>query len=154
MQPQANGPLSSVLRAAVSVLWRHRVRMAIGLLVIALIWGLVILTPLLLGLAILERGKSCRRLSLLATLALIGALAWLWREFRRHPFEPRGRWHACEQCGVPISNKSRARFCSTGCRQRGRLTWMAKTDDRAAARLARLDRPAPTYDPASAEIPF
>jgi hypothetical protein len=112
------------------------------------------LTPFLLALAILERRKRRRRLSLLTTLALIGAVAWLWRELRRHPFEPRGPWHRCEQCGIPISNKSRARFCSTGCRTRARLTWMAKTDDRAAARLARLDRPTPAYDPATAEIPF
>jgi len=114
----------------------------------------IMLAPFLLALAIAERRHRGRRLSLLTTLALIGAVAWLWRELRRHPFQPRAPWHACEQCGIPIANKSRARYCSTGCRHRGRLTWMAKTDERAAARLTRLERPTPVYDPAIAEIPF
>lgn len=154
MQSQANGPLPRVLRAAARTLWRHRARITIGALLALLVWGLITLAPFLIALALVERRRRGRRRSVLMALALIGAVAWLWRELRRHPFEPRGPWHGCQQCGIPISNKSRARYCSTGCRRLGRLTWMARTDDRAAARLARLLRPASSYDPATAEIPF
>jgi hypothetical protein len=127
---------------------------AIGALLATLVWGLIMLAPFLLALAVAERRSRGRRLSLLTTPALLGAAAWLWRELRRHPFEPRGPWHPCEQCGIPISDESRARYCSTGCRRLGRLRQAAARDDRAAARLARLEQPMPAYDPATAEIPF
>jgi hypothetical protein len=132
-------------------------QLAIAALLIFLLAFVSFATPALLAFALLERQQAPKRrrlLSLVALTVMARGLCWLGHELRRHSFEPRGPWHGCEQCGIPISNKSRARYCSTGCRRLGWLRRAAAWDDRAAARLARLERPAPTYDPATAEIPF
>jgi hypothetical protein len=118
---------------------------------------LAVATPWLLTLALVERHQSQLRRQLLGLiiLAALGqAVVWLWHELGRHPFEPRGPWHPCQQCGFPITDKSRARYCSPSCRRLARLASNATFDERAALRLARLQRPASTYDPATAEIPF
>jgi hypothetical protein len=139
------------------LLWFHRRHLAAATAITVVIVGLVCATPWLLSIALLERHQTPRRKQLLGLIiltTLAQAAVWFWGEVRRHPFEPRGPWHACQRCGYPIPNRSRARYCSAGCRRRGRLELLARTDDRAAARLARLDQPAPSYDPATAEIPF
>jgi hypothetical protein len=118
---------------------------------------LVFATPWLLTLALIERHQTRRRkrlLGLIILAAVAHAARWLWQESRRHPLEPRGPWHPCRQCGMPIPNRSRAHYCSPLCRRLGRLALLARSDDRAAARLERLRQPASTYDPATAEIPF
>ena len=154
MHHQANGPIIRSLRGAAATLSKHRTRIAVGAALILFIWALVWLAPLILALALVERRRRRRRFSLLATLALIGAVAWLWRELTRNPHEPHGAWHPCRQCGYPIPNTSRAHYCSPGCRRIARLTArVAVGDERAAWRLARLTRK-DDVNPAWGEVPF
>jgi hypothetical protein len=137
--------------------WFHHHRLAATAALTVAAGVFVAATPWLLTFALLERhrtGRTKKLLGLILFAALGSAIVWLWREARRHPLEPRGPWHPCRQCGFPISNRSRARYCSPPCRHRARLSLRAQTDDRAAAQLARLDQPAAAYDPATAEIPF
>jgi hypothetical protein len=109
--------------------------------------------PFLLALAMVERRMHGRR-RLVLMRAMIGAVVWLWREFTRNPHEPHDPWHACRQCGYPIANTSRARYCSSGCRRIARLTQrVANGDERVIWRLTALTRK-DSYDPATAEIPF
>lgn len=153
MQLQAYGPTVRAICRSVSTVWLHRARIVVGALLILLAFGLAVFAPFLFALAIVERRNRGQR-RLLFTLAVIGAVAWLWRELTRNPHEPHGPWHPCRQCGYPIANTSRARYCSSGCRRIARLTERATNgDERAIWRLAALNRK-DGYDPATGEIPF
>jgi hypothetical protein len=137
--------------------WFHRRQIAAGLALALTVGVLVVATPWLLTLALVERHQTRRKtrlLGLIVLAALAQAVGWLWHELWRHPLEPCGPWHPCQHCGFPITDKSRARYCSPGCRRLARLTVRARSDDRAASRLARLQQSAPSYDPATSEIPF
>jgi hypothetical protein len=158
MQSHRNAarPRAMVTQAARAA-WFHRRRIAACLICAAIATLLVATAPLLLGLALAERHRTRRRRNLLGLIViatLLFAIAWLWREARRHPLEPRGPWHPCRQCGTPITNRSRARYCSSLCRRLARLEAQAKAGDhRAASRLswlARQDR----HDPTWGAVPF
>jgi hypothetical protein len=138
-------------------IWFQRHRIAAAAALAFTTAALVLGFPWLLALALLEHHRSGRRkrlFGLIILIALAHAVLWLWREIRRYPLEPRGPWHACAQCGFPISNRSRARYCSAVCRRIGLLERRARSDDRAAARLERLRQPSLACDSATAEIPF
>jgi hypothetical protein len=137
--------------------WYHRHQFAAAAALALAGAVLVFATPWLLALALLEHHRSGRRkrlLGLIILAVLAGAIVWLWRELHRHPLEPRGPWHPCRLCGAPIPDRSRARYCSGQCRSRARSLQRAEFDSRAAARLARLEQPGASYDPATAGIPF
>jgi hypothetical protein len=138
-------------------IWFHRHQLAAAAALGPTIALLAFATPWLIALAAVERNQSRRAkqlVSLIVLASLVRAIAWLWDEFRRYPLVPHGGRHECEWCSSPISDASRARFCSAACRRCGRLALQASFDDRAAARLARLRQPASSYDPSTAEIPF
>jgi hypothetical protein len=150
-------PPPSQLSEAARRLWFHRHRLAAAAALAFAAAVLLFVTPWLLAVALLEHHRSGRRkrlFGLILLTALAAAIAWLWRELRRHPLEPRGPWHPCRLCGFPIADRSRARYCSGRCRSRARLLQRAEFDHRAAARLARLEQPASSYDPATTDIPF
>jgi hypothetical protein len=142
---------------AAQAAWFHRRRLAAaaGLLLVAAMF--VFAAPWLLGLALVEHhrtGRKRRLLGLVALAALGRAVFWLWREIWRHPLEPRGPWHPCQQCGFSIPNCSRARFCTPLCRRLARLQGRVDAgDERAAWRLAALTRD-DRGDAAFGEVPF
>jgi hypothetical protein len=138
--------------------WFHRRQIAASAAFVVAAAVLAAAMPLLLALALLEHhrtGRRRRRLLGLIVLAIIGhAVLWVWREVWRHPLEPRGPWHPCRQCGFPITNTSRAQFCSSGCRRYARLEIRASAgDERAQIRLAWLTRE-DKHDPVWGEVPF
>jgi hypothetical protein len=142
---------------AASAVWFHRHRLGAGA-ALAFMFGLfVVAAPWLLALALLEQHRTGRRKHLLGLIALAGlgkAVLWLWREVWRHPFEPRGLWHACRECGYPISNRSRACFCSPLCRRLARLRTSADAgDERAQSRLDWLTREG-KHNPDWGKVPF
>ncbi len=157
MQPHRNAQLRGLAVSAGRAAWFHRRRIAATVGCVAIAAALVASGPLLLALALAERHQTRRRRNLLGLIiiaALAFAIAWLWREARRHPLEPRGLWHPCHQCGTPITDRSRARYCSSLCRRLARAEAQANAgDQRATSRLswlAREDR----HDPAWGEVPF
>jgi hypothetical protein len=158
MQPHRNAP-SSRGRATqlLGAVWLHRRRLAAAVAFAVTAATLAVASPVLLTLALLERHQTRRHKNLLGLIVLIAlghAVLWLWRETGRHPLEPRGPWHPCRQCGFPISDRSRARFCSPLCRRLGRLQTRAGSgDERATTRLAWLARE-DKRDPAWGEVPF
>jgi hypothetical protein len=135
-------------------LCRQRRELAAGAALVVVIVLFICLAPSLLAMAAIEwkHGRRRERLrSLALALLLLRALAWFWRDLRG---VPHGRWHACMQCGAPIEEPSRARYCSHACRRYTRLArHAAGGDEQAAARLVRLRRLA-DIDPALNEIPF
>jgi hypothetical protein len=142
---------------AASAVWFHRHRLYAGA-ALALTVGLFVLAaPWLLTLAVLEHHRTGRKKRLLGLIVLTGlgkAVLWLWREVWRHPFEPHGPWHACKECGYPISNRSRAGFCSPLCRRLARLrTRVNAGDELAQRRLDRLTRD-DNHNPDWGEVPF
>jgi hypothetical protein len=158
MQPHRNAAQLRTLTAqAAHAVWFHRRRIAATIACAVIVAVLAATLPLLLAAALLERHQTRRRRNLLGLIviaALAFAVAWLWREARRHPLEPRGPWHPCRQCGAPISDRSRARFCCSFCRRLARLQARADNgDSRAASRLSWLSRD-DLCDPALEEVPF
>jgi hypothetical protein len=160
MQLHRNAPSTpDLLAAATRAVWFHRRRIAAAVACAVTAVALAAAAPLLLTIALVERHQTRRRRRLLGliVLAAVGhAVVWLWREAWRHPLEPRGGWHACENphCRAPISNRSRARFCSPLCRRLVRLQGKADAgDQRAASRLVWLGREA-KHDLALGEVPF
>lgn len=140
--------------------WIHRHRRelatAAGLaLVVMLLFAAL---PLLVALSVVERRTTNRRKNL-AGVALARLLAqaavWLWRDLRG---VPHGRWHPCAQCGIPIEEPSRARYCSSACRRYARLERDARAFDpviaERAGRRLRVLRDDAWSDPALSEIPF
>jgi len=157
MQPHRNAQLRNLVAGAARAAWFHRRRIAAAVACVAVVAVLVAAVPLLLAFALAERHQTRRRRNLLGLIILSAtalAVAWLRREGRRHPLEPRGPWHPCRHCGTPISDRSRARYCSSLCRRLARLEARANTgDQRAASRLAWLARE-DRHDPAWGEVPF
>jgi hypothetical protein len=129
-------------------------RLLTALLFLAAVGVLAFALPGLVFLAAKHDGPR-RKNSALKLLHLgCNGVGWLWVELWRSRYAPHGPWHACQQCGLPITNRSRARFCSTLCRRLARLHTRLETgDDRAIARLnwlARQDK----HDPTWGEVPF
>ena len=158
MQPHRTAPRSPSLRSRLArAVWFHRHQFAVAAALLVAAGLLVSAAPWLLALALLEHHQSGRRKRLFGriVLAALGrAVLWLWREVWRHPLEPRGPWHPCRQCGFPITNRSRARYCSPLCRRLARLQMRADAgDERATARLAWLTQE-DKHDPAWGEVPF
>jgi hypothetical protein len=135
-------------------LCRHRREMATGTAVAFVVTLLVVLGPMLLGIAAVERMHDRRRkrlVGLMLASLFMRALAWLWRDLFGMPH---GRWHACLQCGMPIVAPSRACYCSTACRRYARLErYAAGGDEQERERLA-LPFSSSDVDPALADIPF
>jgi len=126
----------------------------LSLVLIAAAATTVATAPILLVVAARHGGPRRRNTALNLLHFSWSRIAWLWQELRRTQHEPRGPWHPCQQCGYPISNRSRARYCSTGCRTLARLhAHAAQGDERARTRLAWLTRE-DTHDPAWGEVPF
>jgi hypothetical protein len=158
MQLHGNGPrLRGFAAQAASAVWFHRRRIAAAIVCAVFAAALAAAAPVLVGLALVERHQTRRRRNLLGLVVIAWAshvVAWLWHEVWRHPLEPRGRWHPCRHCGLPISNRSRARYCSPGCRRLALLERRAiEGDQRAQSRLAWLTRE-DKHDPAWGEVPF
>jgi hypothetical protein len=157
MQPHRNAQLRNLAASAARAVWFYRRRIAATVACATIAALLVAATPLLLAFALAERHQTRRRRNLFGLIilsALALAVAWLWREGRRHPLEPRGGWRPCEQCGALVAAPSRARFCSSFCRRIARLEARAGWgDQRAVSRLAWLARE-DRHDPAWGEVPF
>jgi hypothetical protein len=141
-------------------LWRwltlHRYQLGVAVALVALAAALAMVGPLLLLIGAFEWKRGRRRVLGLALAGLVfRALVWLWQELWGIP---RGRWHACAQCGHPIEERSRAWYCSPICRHYARLERNARAFDprvarRALDRLERLSKPS-TDAGMVEEIPF
>jgi len=133
---------SHVIRVT-RALWAHRYPIALGVALACTVAMLVVATPWLLVIALIEHryggAKRRRRLIGLACIAVLAyAARWLWREMHGIPHRA---WHACAQCGRPIEAPSRAAYCSHACRTYARLERDALDNDpRIAERAERRIR--------------
>lgn len=96
----------------------YKTLLVIGIILLVAI--AVAFAPMLVAIAYASKGN--RKVIVPGARALwLMALTGLYRELRRDPSEPRGPWHGCENCGGPIPNASRARYCSRECARQTKL---------------------------------
>jgi hypothetical protein len=141
----------------------HRYQLALAASLILTIGALIIVTPILLAIALIEarhadnRRRRYRPYGVISIIALATAVRWLWDELRDAPHRP---WHPCTECGRPIEEPSRAAYCGHACRSIARLEREAldtepRIAERAARRLRnRRLRELADNDPDLTEVPF